>query len=79
MSDWIVAPRGEKTVYGRISIWRRPDGQIAIRLGPGQGEISTVASDPNRERGNPHLYSKLRAVLIDLGRWPLDDGGGPVP
>ncbi len=78
MSDWVVAPGGEKTVYGRIGIWRRPDGQVGIRLGPGRGEISTVASDPKRERGNPHLYSKLRAVLVDLGRWPHGDDGQPV-
>ncbi len=79
MLNWIVAPKGKKTVYGRIGIWRRPDGQVGIRLGPGQGEISTVALDPKRKRGNPHLYAKLRAVLVDLGRWPLGDDGCPVP
>jgi len=68
MSDWVVAPTGTKTVYGQIGIWRRPDGQIGIRLRPGDGEISTVASDPGRERGNPHLHSKLRSLLIDLDR-----------
>ncbi len=79
MSDWAAAPRGRKTVYGRIGIWRRPDGQIAIRLGPSRGEISTVAPDPSSSRGNPHLYSKLRTILIEQGCWPQGTDGEPVP
>ena len=79
MSEWTAAPGGGKTVYGRIAIWRRDDGQIAIRLWSGPGGISTVAADPARARGHPHLYAKLRAILIDRGRWPRDADGRPVP
>jgi hypothetical protein len=78
MPEWERASAGTKTVYGKIGIWRRPDGQIGIRIGSGAGEISTVAADPRRERGNPHLYSKLRDVLIRLERWPEGPDGIPV-
>ena len=73
MSDWVAGPGGTKTVSGQIGIRPRLDGQIGIRLGPGRGEISTVAADPQRERGNPHPYSKLRSTLVD--RRP----GNPAP
>ncbi len=79
MSDWRAAPKGSKTAYGEVGIWRRPDGQIAIRIGAGKGQISTVASDPNRKRGNPHLYGKLRSVLLEHSRWPIGSGGDPLP
>jgi hypothetical protein len=77
--DWEGAPGGDSTAYGRIGIFRRPDGQIGMSLGTGPGEISTVAQDPTRRRGHPHLYSKLREILITVERWPLDSTGRPVP
>ena len=81
MSAWRVAPEGSKTVYGDVGIWRqrRPDGQIAIQLGAGKGQNSTVASDPASRRGNPHLCGRLRGILIEHGQWPIDPGGDPFP
>ena len=79
VSDWVAASAGQKTVYGRIGIWRRDDGQIGIRLGSGRGEISTVAASDHSARGNPHLYAKLRAILAAMDRWPLDADGTPIP
>mgnify|MGYP001577462824 CR=1 FL=1 len=67
--DWEAAPRGSKTVYGRVGIWLGANGHIHVRLGGGDGQISTIAPNAASERGNPHLYRKLRSILQEKGRW----------
>lgn len=70
--DWEAAPGGSKTVYGRVGIWLGQNGHIQLRLGGGEGQITTVSPDAGSARGNPHLYGKLQSILEEKGRWPED-------
>jgi hypothetical protein len=59
--------RSGKTAYCKIGIWFDEEaGDIHLSI-PGQG-LSTVNSNPESKRGNPHLFAKLAKVLRAAGK-----------
>ena len=56
----------KKMVYPKIGVWYDENDKTIHLSIEGQG-LSTVSSDPNSVRGNPHLFEKLAKLLRDVG------------
>ena len=62
-----MAERSGKTAYPKIGVWFDEDaGDIHLSI-PGHG-LSTINSNPDSKRGNPHLFNKLAKALRDAAK-----------
>lgn len=69
------APKGRKTVYiEKLGVWY-DEGQRQIHLSiPGHKTFhTTVSNRPESKRYHPNLFKKLKALLVEAGRWPEEE------
>lgn len=58
-----------------VSFWQENTHCIKISLGEQDGitGITSVSDNEKSKRGNPHLFNQLRQILINEGKWNINN------
>ena len=72
----VIPSRGKQSLILAVGVWARrekADGPITIRLAAPGHFITTVTNEPGSKRYHPKVFSHLKKLLKQHGRWSFKD------